>query len=68
MLSAVKGTSMRCKHIFCSLLLTLTLPGTLGFCVEARAAPLIEGLDARIETLKEEGHFPGVALAVMRKG
>ncbi|RUO68645.1 serine hydrolase domain-containing protein [Pseudidiomarina salinarum] len=30
--------------------------------------PHIERVDARIDTLMEEGHFPGVAIAVMRAG
>lgn len=31
-------------------------------------SPRIEGLDAKIESLMKEGHFPGVAIAVMRDG
>ncbi len=49
-------------------IMTLVLTGSSIFSVEVKGASSIKGLDARIEVLKEQGHFPGVALAVMRKG
>ncbi len=49
-------------------IVTLVLAGSFVFGVEVNSASGIKGLDARIEVLKEQGHFPGVALAVMRKG
>ncbi len=49
-------------------IITLALTGSSLFGAEIKGVPNIDGLDARIEELKEEGHFPGIALAVMRKG
>lgn len=49
-------------------IVTLVLAVSSISGVEAKGAPRIKGLDARIEILKEQGHFPGVAIAVMRKG
>lgn len=60
-----KGVSMQLKG---TLILVLTLGSFLVFGVESQTAPRIKKLDARIEELKKDGHFPGVALAVMRKG
>lgn len=51
-----------------SSLVTLTLVTTMVVAVHAQTAPGLEQLDARIETLRQEGHFPGVAIAVMRDG
>jgi len=49
-------------------IITLVLTVSPLFGVEVGSVSHINGLDARIAELKQEGHFPGVALAVMRKG
>jgi len=48
--------------------MTLILTGSPLFGAEVKGVSHINGLDARIGVLMEEGHFPGIALAVMRKG
>ena len=47
-------------------ILALGLVTTPVFGVHAQGVSQTEGFEARIETLSEEGHFPGVAVAVMR--
>ncbi len=49
-------------------IITLLLTGSPLFGAEVESVSHINGLDARIAVLKEEGHFPGIALAVIRKG
>jgi CubicO group peptidase (beta-lactamase class C family) len=59
---------MLLKDVFRLSILILFLVGSLVLGLEAQAVPRINGVDARIEALKDEGHFPGIALAVMRNG
>jgi len=63
-----KGRTAPIKSAIRLLIMMLVLVGSSLFGAEVKGASHINGLDARIEVLKEEGHFPGVALAVMRKG
>jgi hypothetical protein len=63
-----KGRLMPIKSAIRLSIITLVLTGSPLFGAEMKGVSPINGLDARIEALKEEGHFPGIALAVMRKG
>ena len=48
--------------------LTFTLLVVPVASVDAQGTAQIEGFDGRIASLIDEGHFPGVAIAVMREG
>jgi len=60
--------TMPIKGVFRLLIVMFALAGFLVISIGALGASRIKGLDAKIEALKEEGHFTGIALAVMRKG
>lgn len=49
-------------------ILILGLVSTPSFDLHAQDVSRTERIDGRIERLMEEGHFPGVAVAVMRDG
>ncbi len=56
-----------CTCFSCSILI-LGFVTTPSFEVHAQDVSITERIDARIERLMGEGHFPGVAVAVMREG
>jgi len=59
---------MPIKGVFRLLIVMFALAGFLVNSIEVQGASSIKGLEAEIEALKKEGHFPGIALAVMQKG
>lgn len=52
----------------CLPVLALSLAAAPVSGIHAQSVSQTKGIEARIETLSEEGHFPGVAVTVMRDG
>lgn len=59
---------MQLKYFSHLLILIFTLSSATIFAEDVQVTLRLDGVDKRIKVLKEEGHFPGIALAVIRKG
>jgi len=66
MWSKAMTTSYRAS--MCLPILALSLAAAPIFNAHAQDVSRTEPIDARIEALREEGHSPGMAVAVMRDG